>query len=263
MNAKRGYYSLIQFCPDPSKSEAVNVGVLLFCPELGFIAARNRRDNKRPRKLIYPEKIDSASLNAAKQAIENRLKVERETFKSLEDLQKFVDTRANVFKLTPPRPVKVFDPKTDLERLFKELVGGIAREKTSLKTCSPKLKTFFKELYNEGRAELNLAITIPVLGNTLHIPFKFNNEVPNFVRPCSFSGKDDQAIGRAQQLAIDGDLLYNNSMGKLVVVTTFETSQKVAVLKNRIDGLFRKYNVEPIHEEDIDRFITHVKEVAH
>ena len=37
MNSKRGYYSLIQFCPEPSRAEAVNLGVLLFCPEAGFI----------------------------------------------------------------------------------------------------------------------------------------------------------------------------------------------------------------------------------
>jgi hypothetical protein len=263
MNAKRGYYSLIQFCPDPSRSEAVNVGVLLFCPETGFIAARNRRSNKRAKKLIYPESIDSVSLNTAKQAIENRLEVERDTFKSLEDLQQFVNTRANILKLTPPRPVKVFDPEKDLEQLFKDLVGGIAREKSTHKSYSPKLKSLFDDLEKEGRAKLNLDIEVPIIGNTIHIPYQFNNEVPNFVKPCSFSSKDDQAIRRAQQLSIDGDLLYNNRVGKLVVVTAFENAINVDALRNRIDGLFGKYNVEPIHEENIDSFISHVRKVAH
>jgi hypothetical protein len=263
MNAKRGYYSLIQFCPDPSRAEAVNVGVLLFCPELGFIAARNRRDNNRVKILVDPDTVDKASLNTAKQAIENRLEVERDTFKSLEDLQQFVNTRANILKLTPPRPVKVFDPAKDLEQLFKDLVGGIAREKSTHRSYSPKLKSLFNDLKTEGKAELNLDIKVPVIGNILHIPYKFNNEVPNFIKPCSFSPKDDQAIGRAQQLAIDGDLLHNNSVGKLVVVTTFEKTKYVAALRNRIDELFSQYNVEPIHEENIDSFISHVREVAH
>jgi hypothetical protein len=263
MNAKRGYYSLIQFCPDPSRSEAVNVGILLFCPELGFIAARNRLDNTRPKKLVYPETIDRASLNAAKQAIENRLELERDTFETLEDLQKFVNTRANILKLTPPRPVKVFDPEKDLDQLFKDLVGGIAREKLTHKQYSPKLKTLFYDLEKEGKAKLNLDVKIPIIGNTIRIPYQFNNKVSNFVKPCSFSCKDDQAIGRAQQLAIDGDLLHNNNIGKLVVVTTFEYANNIDDLKNRIDGLFGKYNVEPIHEENIDSFISHVRKVAH
>ncbi len=263
MNAKRGYYSLIQFCPDPSRAEAVNVGILLFCPEVGFIAAYNRRDNKRAKKLVYPETINRSGLNAAKLAIENRLEVEKDNFKTLEDLQQFVNTRANILKLTSPRPVKVFDPKKDLERLFNELVGGIAREKPSHKPYSPKLKSLFNDLHNEGRAELNLEIKVPIIGNILHIPYKFNNEIPNFVKTCAFSTKEDQAIGRAQQLAIDGDLLHNNRIGKLVVVTAFENTNVVGTLRDRIDGLFIKYNVESVHEENIDNFICHVREVAH
>ena len=87
--------------------------------------------------------------------------------------------------------------------------------------------------------------------------------MPNFVKPFAFSAKEDQAIGRAQQLAIDGDLLHNNRIGKLVVVTTFENPNSIVDLRNRIDGLFSKYNVEPIHEENIESFISHVREVAH
>ncbi len=51
MSTKRGYYSLIQFCPNPSRAEAVNLGVLLFCPEAGFIGARTSATNQRAAKL--------------------------------------------------------------------------------------------------------------------------------------------------------------------------------------------------------------------
>ncbi len=33
MNPTRGYYCLIQYSPDPSRLEAANVGVVLFCPK--------------------------------------------------------------------------------------------------------------------------------------------------------------------------------------------------------------------------------------
>jgi hypothetical protein len=87
MNAKRGYYSLIQFCPDPSRAETVNLGVLLFCPEAGFIRAHTSASNRRAAKLIGPHKIDSASLNSAKRAMERRLEVDRESFQTLDVIQ--------------------------------------------------------------------------------------------------------------------------------------------------------------------------------
>ena len=64
----------------------------------------------------------AASLNSAKRAMVARLKVEWEGAPTLKQFQHFVDTRANEIKLTAPRPVKVFDPVGDLQRLFDELV---------------------------------------------------------------------------------------------------------------------------------------------
>ena len=69
MNAKRGYYSLVQFCPNPARAEAVNVGVILFCPEAGFLAARTSAGARAAAKLVGREGVDPAELEAAKQAI--------------------------------------------------------------------------------------------------------------------------------------------------------------------------------------------------
>src|SRR5688572_28005390 len=99
MNAKKGYYSLIQFCPDASRLETVNVGVLLFCPDIQFIAARTAKGNQRAAKLVGRAGLDKASLNSAKRALERRLKTDRDAFTNFEDLQKFVDSRGNVLKL--------------------------------------------------------------------------------------------------------------------------------------------------------------------
>jgi len=125
MNAKKGYYSLIQFCPEPSRLEAVNLGVVLFCPDARYISARITKSNKRASKLVGRLGFDKASLTSAKRALERRFEVDREAFNTLEDLQKFVDTRGNVLRLTTPRPLKVFDPDQDLDNLFGELVGGV------------------------------------------------------------------------------------------------------------------------------------------
>lgn len=131
MNPKRGYYSLIQFCPDSSRLEAVNVGVLLFCPEIQFLAARTAASNDRAAMLVGCGGLDEAALNSAKRAVERRLEVDREAFQTLEDLQRFVASRGNALKLTDPRPLKVFDPEGDLDTLFAELVDSRTRARPS------------------------------------------------------------------------------------------------------------------------------------
>src|SRR5215813_971909 len=108
MDAKKGYYSLIQFCPNPSRLETVNVGIVLFCPELNFLEARTTKGNQRPAKLVGHKNIAKAGLNAAKRSIERRMATDKQAFSNIEDLQKFVDSRGNVLKLTPPRSTKVF-----------------------------------------------------------------------------------------------------------------------------------------------------------
>ena len=55
MNATKGYYSLVQYCPDVARQEAANVGVVLFCPELAFLEARLASSNHRIRRFFGEE----------------------------------------------------------------------------------------------------------------------------------------------------------------------------------------------------------------
>ena len=108
MTAHRGYFSLIQFCPDASRLEAANVGVILLCPDLGFLEARTSNGNARVRRFFGRDAFHPAGLSMAKQAMVRRLSVEWEGIPTLAQFQHFVDTRANELRLTAPRPVKVF-----------------------------------------------------------------------------------------------------------------------------------------------------------
>jgi hypothetical protein len=111
MSTAKGYYSLIQYCPDLSRLEAANVGVLLFCPERRFIKARVSHNNDRIRRFFSPEQADWKKIDAMKDAVANRLAVESEAFNTLEDLQRFIALQANEIQLTLPRPMKVFEPE--------------------------------------------------------------------------------------------------------------------------------------------------------
>ena len=124
MEAK-GYYSLVQYCPDHSRAEVANVGVLLFCPERGFLQVRMAHDNKRVKRFFRQDgvDIDRKRLNAAKSAILSRLQVAHDEFKCVEDLCDFAKSRANEIVITQPRSMRVTEPERELDELFAELVG--------------------------------------------------------------------------------------------------------------------------------------------
>ena len=267
MNAKRGYYSLVQFCPNPSRAEAVNLGVALFCPDADFLAARISAGNKAAAKLVGRTGVDPAALNAAKRAIERRLEVERASFQTLQDFQRFAETRANVLKLSAPRPIKVVEPARELDQLFQELVGGHprrARERGVL----PPLEDLFRRLEQEGRAQLNITVTIPLAGRRLHVPYAYRNGTVNLVKPQLFAEQEGPAIGAAMRLAIEGDLLQKrgeDEEGKkrLIVVSSFEPSGNGQELKSRVADILREYDVKSILDDEVPAFVAQVEQEAH
>jgi len=119
MSQNKGYYSLIQFSPDPSRLEAVNIGVVLYSLSERKLLIRISRSNQRIRKFFGNQ--DWRFLNRAKAAIANRLR--SEYFPSLEDLEAFISRRANAIQLTAPRPMRISEIQQDVQNLFDRLVG--------------------------------------------------------------------------------------------------------------------------------------------
>src|SRR5216684_2648897 len=121
MSPTKGHYSIIQYCPDPSRLEAVNIGVALFCPELRFLRAQFGRRKTRVRQLFGKQDWEFVALQQS--AIEARLAREQEAFERLEDFEAYVSRRANALTLTSPRPIKVENPEAELKSLLRRLVG--------------------------------------------------------------------------------------------------------------------------------------------
>lgn len=119
----RGYYSLIQYCPDLGRLEVANIGVLLFCPERQFLKAMTTQSNARIIQFFGQKGHDWVRIDAFKKGLEYRLTLENASIKSLEDLHRFIDQRANLLQITSPRSMKVTRPEEDLKALFEELVG--------------------------------------------------------------------------------------------------------------------------------------------
>lgn len=269
MKPKRGYYSLIQFCPNVSRLEAVNVGVVLFCPDAEFLEARTSGNNRRAEKLVGRGNLERAALNAAKQSIERRLEVDRESFKNIEHLRKFIDTRGNWLKLTESRPVKVFDPPAELEKLYEELVGGVSLRKRRLqeKELFPHLNATFEKLHGEGRAQLDIRVNVPVMERSIEVPFAYQNGTLNLIKPHQFSDRKRSSVDAAIRLAMEGDLLRRHGTdqpgdARLIVVSSFEEKSSSDV-KERVQSLFGEYEVKNVAGEDVGEFITRVEQEAH
>lgn len=127
VSSTKGYYSIIQYCPDRSRLEAVNIGVALFCPELRFLRARFGRRRTRITQLFGKQDWEFFALQQA--AIEARFACEREAFAKLEDFEAYVARRANALTLTSPRPVKVENPELELDNLLLRLVGSRGQQR--------------------------------------------------------------------------------------------------------------------------------------
>ena len=50
MTPARGFFSLIQFCPDLDRGEYANVGIVLVVPQRGILDIRLSEDNKGPKQ---------------------------------------------------------------------------------------------------------------------------------------------------------------------------------------------------------------------
>ena len=267
MTAKRGYYSLVQFYPNPSRAEAVNLGVVLFCPDAGFLDAKMSVGNRPAMKLVGRVGVDPAALNAAKRAIERRLHVDRVSFQTPDDFRRFAETRANVLRLTAPRPVKVVEPELEIEQLFQELVGGRSRSSQD-KMVLPRIDELFRRLQQEKRARLNVTVTVPIEGRPLHVPYEYRNGDMNLVRPQVFSSQEGPAIRMAVQLAVAGDLLRRYGADKegakrLVILSSFRPSGNGQELKDRVADVLHEYKVKHISEGEVPKFIAQVEQEAH
>jgi hypothetical protein len=229
MNETKGYYSLIQYCPDQSRLEAINVGIVLFCPELHFLKARWLK-NARPRvRKIFGEQ-DWRFLGNQMGALDSRLSIEP-TFAGRDEFVRFSETRANSLQLTPPRPVKVQEPVQVVDTLFNELVS----EKATKPRAPQVAGRFTKALKNSGLLSIvqqNVEVQIPHLRRTLKASYGYQNGRYNLIQPEQFGLSDEeQALDKASRVAIAGKFLYEGDDEKLgqlqlVVVGAFNPNQQ-------------------------------------
>jgi hypothetical protein len=266
MNAYKGYYSLVQYCPDAARAESANIGALLFCPELKFINVRVSGANDRIRTFFKTANVDLAAVKLAKESLLERIESERGLFATLDDLVQFAQTRANDIILTHPRPIRVESPEADLERLFKELVGGRAARKKAIIPELNEIDRYFRTDALKGRIQYNKKINLPIGGGVISIPYVYQNGTRNLIKPQSFA-VGAQGRGDAHQLASEGHILQSrpDEVGlaqKLFVIPIIGESERNNGFGKALDDIFGFFKIKTIHLQNLPKFIKIVEQEA-
>jgi hypothetical protein len=267
MAGSRGYYSLIQYCPDRSRLEVANVGVLLFCPEMRFFRPLMSKGNDRIRKLFSAQGEELTRIELAKKAIEERIAYEETRQPDLDDVNSFIRTRANDMIVTPLRPMKVDDPERDLARLYTELVGGRERRVRSENvTAIPELDQAMRSDLIKDKVRRSLKVELPIIGRQITYPYAFLNGKLNYIQPERFSHTQSETLRKAEDIAMAGSLLFthpdeNGTERSLIVVSSF-VNGSLAVLP-AVEKLLGEYHVRLYTESRLDDLVAEIQHSAH
>lgn len=274
----RGFYSVVQYCPDRFRAEAVNVGLVLMCVDPHAVRVRMTGNHDRVRKFFAIGKLDLANLKLSTHGLTSRIEKSADEFRTLEDLAAFAASRANDLRLTEPRLAKLDNVDDDFERLFVQLVeqqsamlfemhSTAELAKTSpAEVLPPKLGEVFYRLQRAQKIWHPGIITVPVYKRKLEIPYAYKNGVINLVKPHVFPATK-RAETEAATLAINGDLIQKHPVDgekqRLIVVCTQETPKQTRLINEHVEPLFREYGVRLIRPQDADAFATEVEQSAH
>ena len=265
MKQTSGYYSLIQFCPDPSRLEAANVGILLFVPSLGFLKAITTRDNRRVQQFFGRQGSDWVRLNSFKKGLEERIQVERTSIQSIEDLTNLISKFANKLRLTNPRPLIVSDPDKNIQELYAELVAGDQRiqHKKSLKSI---LGQRFQEAGLNNKIKTDLRIRVPSFEKDVTIPYGYQNGRFQLIRPASFESEDtEHVLPAACRYAVEGESLYKHkdeNFGKLQLVIVGQFPAKKTRSRVVVRRILEDRNVRLFSSDEVDKLVRDIKKNA-
>lgn len=266
----RAFYSVVQYCPDRSRAEAVNLGLVLLSLDPHAIRARMSSKQGRVRKLFSLSRSELKNLRVASRGMQLRIESDPDGFRSEEDLAAFAASRANDLRLTEPRLAKIDDFDADFERLFSRLVESGATESLAeelpAEVLPPKLGEVFYRLQASNRIWKPGTVVVPVFGQKLDVPYAFRNGVVNLVKPHVFPASK-RAEGQAALLAVNGDLIRKHSPAgdkqKLIIISTQETSAQAKEIDDHVAPLFEEYRVRLVRPCEADDFAREVERDAH
>ena len=255
-----GFYSVVQFCPDPMRGEVVNVGVVVGSPSLG-LHARMAERNEYVKLTFGAGAYDDTRLSFAKTGLVERLKEVEPTF---EGLGGFIAQESGQLVLTSPRPMIVRNLADDSVALFLRLVSDPEVRRREGRARKPDLAPVMRELRRKNvPIQQRPEVTVPIIDEPLKADFAFKNGVRNLVKAVGISTREDAALDEASQLGSRGLLLAKHpgpeGASKLVIVADVEDQQ----LLGRVASLLADHEVRFVDAQQLAEFTAEVERVAH
>ncbi len=261
----KGWYSLVQYCPDASRAEVANVGVVLLCPEKGYLDARLASGNDLVRRFFQISGDALEGIALAKESFARRVRAEQGRILSLDALTRFQETRANELLLTAPRAVRVDDPAATLESLFRELVGGRMLGERVVRGQSysslRKLRSLFEREEFERLVRPRPDVRIPTLGRPFRADYAYRNGALNLISHVVIRRDEDETIRPAMNRLLEADLLQRHGEAKIVMVLP-DPPESLRPQRDKLAELYDEYRVEHLPETDLDAFGRHVLATA-
>jgi Protein of unknown function (DUF3037) len=242
----RAFYSLVQYCPDLSRLEVANIGVVIFCAELNYIDVRMTQNHKRISQMFGKGQRDLKRLRTVKAGLQEKLTTGGNELMSLEKLNHLAALHVNTIRMTQFMPCRVStDPKVDLQNMFAELVEFNSGPKpiSKVDALARSLEECFAVPDISNRIYRKLKVRIPILNREEEIPYGFQNGRLNLIAPVVFPVGKSAFEDRAAKYAIEGRSLYDNPDPKrgalqMLVVGQFEdgATDSVETAKRILDS---------------------------
>jgi hypothetical protein len=260
MSHNRGYYSLIQFCPDSSRLEGVNVGVLLYSINEKRLEVLISQSNQRIRRFFGNQ--DWNLVNRAKLSIENQLRSQQ--FLDINELESFISRRANIIQLTQPRPIAISDLAKDTKDLHERLVGREPIERR--RRIDGYLTDKFLAAGVVGLVRKSVNIELPNLKKSIRVPYGYQNGRFNLISPVQFDLEFDGVLAKTGKSAIEGQLLYKSRHAefgdmRLLVIARFP-KQVESETREFVRKTFEEHSVQLHTFDDLGPLVADIRRSA-
>ena len=255
-----GFYSIVQFCPDVVRGEAVNVGVIVGSSALGM-RVRMAERNEYVKRMFGADAYDATRLSLAKAGLVERLK---EVEPNAEALAAFIAQESGQLQLSPPRPMVVKNLADDIVSLFLRLVSDPEIQQRERRTPKPDLSLVVRQLQRKRvPIQRRPEVSVPILDEPLKADFAFKNGVRNLVKAVGMPAREETALEEASQLGSKGLLIFRHpgpeGKSRLIVVADIEDQQ----LLSRVNRLLNDHEVRLVGAEELPSFVLEIEREAH
>lgn len=252
----KGFFSIIQYSPDPAHSEAINIGILLTVPELNYLDVKITTNYTRIKNvLVGKQHLDF--LKTTLQTFEQTITSLKNKLLATSELDKFIKTRAHEVRLTSLRDIKVHDPAGTLNKLFEQLVPVIEQKKQEVETIPfPLIDSILRSPKFSMIMKYDVTVTLPLSGRKFNAPYSYVNGRTNLIKPQTIKSFDS-----AEKLAAEGEIIKHKLDSQLIVIPRITMPEPDAV-KN-ICEFFSIMNVPCYTEDTIDALYEKIEHEAH